>query len=100
MPVLKRRLRFLAYTSVRVLQCIHMGHLCCIRGCKQTHVHLQVIVWAVLTLLQTLPFWQALKPFWPQGRTLFMHVTVMQLTLAGLCDIYHCLIPSRARRLE
>ena len=27
-------------------------------------------MWSVLTVLQTLPFWQSLKPFWPHGELL------------------------------
>ena len=70
LPVLKRRLRLLAYTSVCVLQCIYKkNEIIRTSGWKQTCMLLwQVIVWAVLTVLQTLPFWQTLKPFWPPGR--------------------------------
>ena len=86
LPVLKRRLRVLAYTSVCPLPCIHRSRIFCnaiFKTCVCARL-LQVIVWAVLTVLQTLPFWQALKPFWPQGRTSLMHLTFAE---AGRCPI-------------
>ena len=48
----------------------------------------QVIVWAVLTVLQTLPFWQTLNPFWPQGRACL--VFLMKST-QGL-HVIHCVL--------
>ena len=52
-------------TAVRLQVSHHMYHRLCAHTCAPLW---QVIVWAVLTVLQTLPFWQTLKPFWPQGR--------------------------------
>jgi len=99
LPGLKRRLKLLAYTNVRdKISVIETSCFTCNGSFSRHHqltfgilspchhlLHLQVVVWVLVTIVQTLPLWQNLKFFQLEGKGLCLSLQHHSSPFINMC---------------